>query len=177
MPIIRSGQVEFDYNSILISDQVNWRKKIINTLQTSYGKAPFFKDVFEFVKETIFFPTSKVAEFNINTIYKFAIHFNIDTSKVIMGSSLQVEGSSTDLLIAMVKAVGGTAYMCGGGAKGYQEDDKFPKSGLGLVYQNFRHPVYKQVNTKEFIPGLSIIDCLMNMGFDWVKNELKTAQF
>jgi hypothetical protein len=35
-----------------------------------------------------------------------------------------------------------------------------------LIYQNFEHPVYEQSNTTEFMPGLSVIDALMNCGFE-----------
>jgi hypothetical protein len=87
-----------------------------------------------------------------------------DTSKLILGSTLNAKGSSTDLLISMVKSVGGTGYLCGGGASGYQEDEKFSLEGLTLKYQDFSHPVYLQFNTSEFVPGLSIIDALMNCG-------------
>jgi len=68
--------------------------------------------------------------------------------------------------VAVVKAVGGTAYLCGGGAGGYQEDTKFLEAGLELRYQQFQHPVYAQIKTGTFMPGLSIIDVLMNCGFE-----------
>jgi len=35
-----------------------------------------------------------------------------------------------------------------------------------LIYQEFQHPRYDQVNTAEFVPGLSVIDALMNCGFE-----------
>lgn len=58
------------------------------------------------------------------------------------------------------------------GAEGYQEDEKFAAQGIGLRYQNFVHPVYPQKNQDSFAPGLSIIDILMNQGFEWVKSWL-----
>jgi len=36
---------------------------------------------------------------------------------------------------------------------------------VDLVYQRFRHPVYQQNSGRGFVPGLSIIDVLMNCGF------------
>jgi hypothetical protein len=56
--------------------------------------------------------------------------------------------------------------LCGGGAEGYQENEKFSRAGVELIYQNFKHPVYPQINSHEFIPGLSIVDALMNCGFE-----------
>ena len=40
------------------------------------------------------------------------------------------------------------------------------KRRIELIYQNFNHPVYNQLNREEFVPGLSIIDCLMNNGLE-----------
>ena len=39
-------------------------------------------------------------------------------------------------------------------------------AGLDLIYQNFEHPLYQQVNAREFVPGLSIIDAMMNCGIE-----------
>lgn len=62
--------------------------------------------------------------------------------------------------------------MCGGGAGNYQEDEKFEQAGIKLIYRNFKHPVYPQFNSIEFVPGLSVIDSLMNVGIDGVKKLL-----
>ena len=63
-------------------------------------------------------------------------------------------------------------YLCGGGASGYQEDDLFKASGINLIYQNFSHPKYSQYNQEKFVNGLSIIDCLMNIGLEETKKTL-----
>ena len=56
--------------------------------------------------------------------------------------------------------------MCGDGAAGYQQDELFEQAGVKVEYQKFRHPEYRQAGQESFIPGLSIIDCLMNLGFE-----------
>ena len=64
----------------------------------------------------------------------------------------------------MTKLAGCDAYMCGGGASGYQEDELFEKAGIELIYQNFTPKPYG--NPKKFIPGLSIIDYMMHESYD-----------
>ena len=83
---------------------------------------------------------------------------------MIQSSSLQVDGASNELLIAITKAVGGDTYMCGGGANGYQDDGLFDQVGLTVWYQNFIHPQYDQYGFTTFVQGLSVIDVLMNLG-------------
>ena len=52
-------------------------------------------------------------------------------------------------------------FLCGMVWAHFGEED----AGLELIYQDFEHPVYEQTNTPEFVPGLSVIDALMNCGF------------
>jgi hypothetical protein len=64
----------------------------------------------------------------------------------------------------IVRAVGGDAYLAGQGAGGYQDDGIFTANGVAVRYQAYVHPVYRQSNVCEFVPGLSAIDALMNCG-------------
>jgi len=169
MPIVRNYHGHRCYHEMLIDNRQPWRERILTTIKTSYGRAPYFKTVFPFLRELINNFTESLVDYNITAIQALILQLGLDQSKLILGSQLNISGSSTDLLIAMVKAVDGTAYLCGGGASGYQEDEKFYLAGLTLIYQNFQHPNYPQFNTQEFNPGLSIIDTLMNCGFTKTK--------
>src|SRR6185312_9854910 len=97
----------------------------------------------------------RLSAFNIASITRLAAALGIETRPRLNASSLDVSGSGTDLLVSIVQAVGGTGYLCGGGAGGYQDDEKFVKAGLTLEYQNFRHPSYPQATSKKFNAGLS----------------------
>jgi len=46
---------------------------------------------------------------------------------------------------------------------------------MRLVLQDFHHPVYAQHGAKSFIPGLSIIDALLNCGLDGTRRLLRGA--
>ena len=73
---------------------------------------------------------------------------------------------------AWLPVSGGKKYFCGGGAMGYQQDDAFEKAGIVLLYQNFVCPTYSQFERQNFISGLSIIDALMNLGLNGVRDLL-----
>jgi hypothetical protein len=85
---------------------------------------------------------------------------------MVRSSELNVNGAATDLLIATTKAVGGTAYLSGDGADGYQQDGRFAEEGLELQFQSFAPQPYPQIGSKEFVPGLSVLDALFNLGFE-----------
>jgi hypothetical protein len=170
IPVMRAYHGVRSVREIQINSALPWRPRVLNTIQDSYARAPHFKAVFGFLADAIANPTDNLAEFNLAAIRLVAEALGLNPAKLVLGSSLVVEGKSTDLLVAMVKAVGGTAYLCGSGAGGYQDDAKFPEAGLELLYQQFQHPVYPQSNTATFTPGLSIIDVLMHCGFEQTRD-------
>lgn len=165
VPVVRTYHGVRTIDEMLIDNEAPWREKFIRTLQTSYGRAPHFDKVFPVIRPLVENPTARLAELNRTAIEALAEAVRLDTSKIVLSSELPVEGQATDLLIAIVQAVGGDAYLCGGGAAGYQEDEKFAAAGLELIYQDFQHPAYEQSAGGDFTPGLSIIDALMHCSF------------
>ena len=136
----------------------------MKTIQVSYGRAPHFEAMQRVVAELVYETTDNLAQYNASAIRALSSLLGLEPSKLVLGSDLEVEGHGTDLLVSMVKAVDGTAYLAGGGAEGYQEDEKFEDADIELIAQDFQHPVYTQVKAPEFVPGLSVLDALMNCG-------------
>lgn len=168
MPVVRAFHGLRNINEMQIDNSKPWRNKLLKTIEMNYVRAPFFSSVFPVLREIISTPTNLLVEYNLSAINQLRDLFGLQ-SQLILGSSLGVDGAATELLISMVRAVEGTAYLSGGGATGYQEDEQFAEAGMALVYQNFKHPKYRQTRSKEFVPGLSIIDSLMNCGLEQTK--------
>ncbi len=174
MPIRRDHHGVLLCREVRIDDRLPWRKKLEKTIQTIYGRAPYFDEVFPVLSALLAQPTDLLASFNVEAIRTIASRLGLDTSKLVLGSTLGCVGAASELIISMVKAVGGTAYLCGGGSGGYLDETAFPLSGIELVFQRFQHPTYTQPG-ESFIPGLSIIDALMNCGFAGTRSCLQSA--
>jgi hypothetical protein len=176
MPVVHNYHGFRSYKETEIDNRQKWRQKFMNTLQMNYARAPFYKEIRDFVSPLVDYQSDYLVDYNMNALKAFIDKLNLDFSKIFIGSQLEdMEGVKTDRIIKVVKAVNGTCYLCGGGAT-YQKDDEIFDSGLDLEYQNFSHPNYSQFNTKEFIPGLSVIDCLMNQGFEKTEELIKRPQ-
>lgn len=175
MPICRDYQGVRRVNEMLVSSQGAWREDMVKTVRTNYGRAAHFSEVFSWVEPLILNPTNNLSAYNLNAIRCLAQNLQIDTDKIVLSSILGVQSHSTDLLIEVVRAVGGDQYLNGGGASGYLEPEKFPAAGLGLVLQSFQHPIYPQMGGAEFVPGLSCLDALFNCGFKTVAGWLNGA--
>lgn len=166
MPVDRSYHGVRSYGEMRIDSAAAWRDKLLQTIRTNYGATACFDEVFPAIEDLISNSTTGLTDYNLSAILYLAKALGLDVAKIILASKVKAEGAGTDLLVSITKAVSGTAYLCGGGASEYQEDEKFAAAGLDLIYQNFKHPVYEQANTREFVPGLSVIDALMNCGFE-----------
>jgi len=141
-----------------IDDSQPWRGKLLRTLEANYRKAPQFVSCMTLIEPLILEAEGNLANFNIRAIKAIAGHLGISTQFVLQ-SSLRYSGKATDLLVSLVKDIGGAAYLSGDGAAGYQRDELFAENGLGLVKLNFVQQPYGEPS--RFIPGLSVIDYLM----------------
>lgn len=146
-------------------------RKALASVENSYRKAPFFSEVFPLVKEHLNSNEPSMSERNTTFITSVLNKLKIDT-KILYSSGLNCVESSTDLLVEIIQATGGTSYLCGDGASGYQDDNLFMVNDIKLEYNNFQHPEYMQYGSTDFVPGLSIIDALMNIGFEGVRKLL-----
>jgi len=165
MPIDRSYSGLRSIREIRIAD-TSWRQTMLRTIRMAYTRASHFDEVFPVVSKLIGDSTRWLTEFNLACIKTLGTAIGLDADKIVLSSTLSVQGNATDLLIDIVKAVGGVAYLAGRGAGGYQEDGKFGAAGIELRFQDFVHPQYPQCGIAEFLPGLSIVDALMNCGFE-----------
>jgi hypothetical protein len=165
VPIVRNYHGTRLIAEMEINAAENWRDKLLKTLQTNYGRAPHYADVFPFVEARITHPTTSLSAFNTAIIRALVERLGLGETELVLSSTLATRQHSTDLLIEITRLLNGTVYLSGGGAGGYQEDEKFARAGIELRYQRFAHPVYPQFNSPTFTAGLSILDALFNCGF------------
>lgn len=142
-----------------IDDAQPWRKKLLKTLEMNYRRAPRYEQVMPILESLISFESDNLADFNIEVICALCDVLGLKTRFFRQGD-LGGEGAATRLLIDLVKKAGSNAYLCGGGASGYQEDHLFAENGIKLIYQDFEPFVYGA--PERFLPGLSVIDFLMH---------------
>ena len=147
--------------AIEIDDHQPWRKKLVKTLRSSYAGSPRHPAALALLEPLILSEQNNLATYNMTAIRDLAAALRLE-AQFLRQSALDVPGRSTELLVNIVKAVGGTAYLSGGGAGGYQDDGLFERAGIDLLMQRFTPRPYG--DPARFTPGLSVIDCLMRDG-------------
>ena len=138
-------------------------KKTLVTFRQSYAKTPYYSQYSGLVEDYFSCSEMRLSARNVKFIRAVKDLLSID-SEILLSSSLGCSRSSTELLLEIVRAVDGSSYLSGDGANGYMDMALFARDGINVVFNGFVPPVYRQVNTRTFLPGLSIIDMLMNLG-------------
>ena len=164
VPMRRGEDARRRIDQARIAEDGAWRKKMTLTMQQHYARSPYFRGTMPLVEQLLSAPTDSLRDLNLLGIFACADAVGLDTRKLRLASDLTAAGRATDLLVELVRELGGNAYLAGGGSGHYQEDQKFEASGIEVRYQHFVPLVYPQSHTKRFVPGLSIIDALMNVG-------------
>lgn len=165
-PIIRNYTGMRPINEMEFQSDGRWRNKILKTIHVNYAKAPCYGECMEVIEPLILYQDNNISKYNCHAILTIAERLGISRNKFYWSSDLKHNGSANELLISLTKEMGGGIYLSGDGSDEYLDEDCFKKSDVKLQYQNFKHPEYTQFNLDEFQPGLSIIDVLMNIGFN-----------
>ena len=158
-PVKREQGVQI-IDNVLIKDELPWRKNLLEILDANYKTAPNFKETYSLLEKLLQFKTNNLADFNVQAIQYLSEYLGLKTKFVRQSSLPPMQETSNEMLIKICQHLNAETYMCGNGADGYQDDKMFKDSGITLSYQNFQVKCYG--NSETFIPGLSVIDWLMN---------------
>jgi hypothetical protein len=148
-----------------------WRDDMLRSIESAYRKAQYYDEAMALLIPLIAYEEDGIAAYNIHAITALASQFALRV-KFHISSDLASDGKATARLIQLTRAVGGDAYLCGGGADGYQQDEAFAEAGIRLVYQDFISQPYPQGGA-DFMPGLSVIDMLMHLGVDATAQHIR----
>jgi hypothetical protein len=164
VPIARGSEERSRIDRLRIVGAERWRRKLRATLEQAYRKTNFFVEGMAIIDGMLAAPTDMLCELNLTGIAAISAALGLRSNNMVRASSLAVSGAGTELLVALVRAVGGDAYLSGHGSGGYQSDETFTAAGIAVYYQRYAFPPYRQLGAREFVSGLSAIDAVMNCG-------------
>tara|TARA_R110002072_G_scaffold33696_17_gene101888 strand:- start:19169 stop:19873 length:705 start_codon:yes stop_codon:yes gene_type:complete len=155
--------------STLIKDiQIEKSKEyenILKTIESFYKKCPYFNDYFLDIASFFQKEYTSLSELNIDLLKYFLKILNIET-EIHISSKLTVdEIDPNKRLLKICQLFGAENYIAGMGGKNYMHIDLFQNNDIEILWQNYDNGSisYPQLG-KEFVPGLSIIDVLFNVG-------------
>lgn len=133
----------------------------LKTLKHTYGRAPYFNDVYPIISEILTYEETNLALYLKNLLTKVASYLGIQT-KFILSSEIDKDNTlkGQDKILAICKSLGATEYYNASGGQELYDYDTFAKENIRLAFLEANLTPYKQFNNP-FVPGLSIIDVMM----------------
>ena len=162
VPVLTKGKFDQPIQEVRIDNSLPWRRKNWGSIEHAYAKSPYFPELSEPFRELYEKEWEWLTELNETALRLLFKHLDIDVP-VVRASEKGVSGKKTDLIISMCRSMGASTYVSGRFGKEYLDQDTIREAGIELVFQDFKHPVYRQ-QFEPFIPEMSVIDLLFNEG-------------
>lgn len=162
VPVQSRGHLGRTVRDTRIDTTVKWAAKHAQALRTNYARAPFFEPVFALLEPFLTQHWQWLAELDEALLRLIAAAMRIDR-RIVRSGDLGIGGGQTARLVNVCRHFGATDYLSGAAARDYLDLTAFAEAGIRVEFQDYRHPVYPQLYG-EFVPLLSIVDLLMNVG-------------
>lgn len=174
IPLEKSSQNKL-INEIEISNEIKWKIKFIKSIELSYKKAPYYKNIFPLIEYIINSDKNKISEFNLNCIKVLNDHFDINTT-IVPSSSVynNKELKADDRILDICLKENVRTYINPIGGIELYNKDKFKESGVDLYFIKTNSIQYKQFENP-FVPWLSIIDVMMFNSTTRIKEYLNSS--
>jgi hypothetical protein len=145
--------------------QPAWRRHIV-TIRHCYSKRPHWNTVAEAVEAVYEDEADTIAEVCWRTFQACQRLLSPD-ARVVRSSDLPVNSAKGQLVLDLVKEVGGTSYIAGRPGLSYLPLEQFRQEGVDVMAQDWKAPV-----TRRGLADPSILDLLANAGLDTTKEIL-----
>ena len=132
-------------------------------LHQSYNSSKYFSNYSSYFKKLYEKNWDMLFDLNLETIKKIIDFLGIKI-EIIRESELNITGQSTERLVNICDSLNADVYVSGEGGKNYLNEKLFDEKNIKIEYQNYKPIEYDQIHSEKFIPNLSILDLLFNLG-------------
>lgn len=133
------------------------------TLQSCYGKSPFFKDYKDFFAWLYMEKKWELlSDLNLAMLKQVLEWFSIKT-EIVIASQQNFTAQKSDLVLEHGVRFGANIVVTGALGKNYINEASFKEKGIKVLYQEYKHPEYQQ-RFGAFLPRLAFVDLLFNHG-------------
>lgn len=139
-----------------------WNRKHIKSIELAYKKAPYFEQYFPPMRDLLAQQFDLLTELNTQMLELLLSQLGI-AIPVVKATGLGLEGKKSDLVLDMCLKLGADVYVFGAQGRNYADVDAFLRAGVKPYFQDYIHPLYRQLNGA-FEPYMSVIDLLYNEG-------------
>ena len=148
------------------------KRKNLERIRQAYSKAPYFREYFPDIEKLYGYEYTHLIDLNCSLLAHLFRVLGL-SCRMAYASRLNVEGSKTDLLVDICQRTQADRYLSGPSGKDYLELEKF---SMPVAFHEFAHPEYPQHGKRRFLPDMSIIDALFNIGPNGIMDLIKDSE-
>jgi hypothetical protein len=148
---------------VAVNSREKWQHRQKQAIISNYRKAPHWGMLEPLLEEVWAGEWQTIAQLNIHVVRRLVDVLGIETPLHVASETGDFPEDPDERLIAIARRFGADTYLAGSGGHGYMDMEKYGKNRLRVVFQEYRHPVYRQ-QFGDFIPFMSAIDLIFNHG-------------
>ena len=157
-----------------LQPSLNWRAKLVKMIEITYRKMPHFDEVFPTIEELILYETDNLSDYLANQLQTLSTFMGINTEFVVSSRCYRNNKFiGQERILDICKREKATAYINPKRGLTLYNYEAFQSAGIDLRLISMRSLNYRQ-RTTGFIPYLSIIDALMEVGPIRIKHHLES---
>jgi hypothetical protein len=175
IPINRKNYLRRPLRDLEISDP-SWKVKHLNFILSNYRRHRYFDEILPLLADYYAEDYPRLIDALIASMRISIELFGIGT-KMMFQSEVPYDKSlhRGQLVLDLVRKAGADRYLSGVGANAYLDPSDFADNP-SLKYDVFAHPTYPQKNARDFVPGLSCLDVLFNLGTEGARTLLQRTR-
>jgi WbqC-like protein family len=145
--------------------QPAWRKHMV-TIRHCYSKRPYWNTIAQAVEAVYEDEADTIDEVCWRT-FQTCLGFLAPDARIVRSSDLHAHSTKGELVLDLVKEVGGTSYIAGLPGLSYLPLDRFRQEGVDVVAQDWKAPI-----ARRGLADPSILDLLANAGLSTAREIL-----
>lgn len=149
---------------IALNARQPWREKLLQTIGQSYRRAPHFEPVFGLLERVFMNADAQtIADLVRVSFTELVAYLELPVELVPTSSHYGNQHlRSQERVLDICRREGATEYVNAQGGRELYDHETFEANGLKLHFLQPELKPYQQLGKGAFVPGLSIIDVLMN---------------
>jgi hypothetical protein len=151
------NEIEINYNG--------WNKNHLNLISENYKRSKYYNKYYDKLSDILMVEYESLSDLTSKLIKYFMFELKIDTKVMFSSDICDDTISGADRISFILNELNAKKYISGTGpgSMRYINEKEFEESGIELIWQHYKHPMYTQMNG-EFIPYMCILDLLFNEG-------------
>lgn len=163
VPIQNKEALKKGISEVEICYKTDWPKKHLFSIYCAYKKSPYFDVIYSEIEQAVNGRHNNIFLLNHDLLLRVLNLLKISTRITLRSDYKNLPVDKSASLVEIIKRENSNYYLTGPSAEDYLNEGLFHKGGIFVEYQKFSAPAYQQM-WGDFIPSLSIIDALFNVG-------------